>query len=63
MLSKRKDRLNTNYRYCPICGRKTVVVSKRKKIFQKEKAYINCYTCENKIRVEVRNHDYTSSNK
>ena len=52
-MSKRKDRLNTNYRYCTICGGKSILVWKTKKLFSKEKTYIRCYNkCQKDILVK-----------
>lgn len=43
-MSKKKDRLNSDYRFCPICGRKTIHVAIKKR-FCKEKTYIECRYC------------------
>ena len=53
-MSKRKDRLYTDYRYCPICQSKCISVEIEKK-FWKEKYYIYCHKCKKKIKVEVGN--------
>lgn len=53
-MSKRKDRLYSEYRYCPICGSKYIVIGKKKKRFRKEKTYIYCGICKKHIKVEVK---------
>lgn len=50
-MSKKKDRENTSYRYCPICGGKTIIVHSIGKF--KESHYIYCYRCHKDIRVEI----------
>lgn len=50
-MSKRKDRLYTNWRSCPICAGKNIFVWKSKKLFCKEKTYIYCYKCEKDVQV------------
>lgn len=56
-MSKRKDRLYTHYRVCPICAGKNIYVWKSKKRFQKEKTYIHCYKCCKDIQVKVKKED------
>lgn len=41
-MAKRKDRLYTEYRCCPICGSKYITVFKYKKLF-KEHTIIECH--------------------
>lgn len=48
-MSKKKDRENTKYKNCPICGGKRIIVYS-KKIF-KRKYYIHCYHCNEDIKV------------
>ena len=50
-MSKKKDRLNTHFRNCPICGGKQIYVYKRKKVMH-EKAYIHCYKCNRNVQVK-----------
>ena len=49
-MSKKRDRLNKEYRFCPICGRKTISIAIKKR-FGKEKTYIECYSCWKTIYV------------
>lgn len=49
-MSKRKDRLNTSYRYCPICGHKQISVKKFGKLFPKY--CICCWKCKSNIFVK-----------
>ena len=52
-MSKRKDRLNTLYRYCPICGGKSILVWETKKLFSEKKTFIRCYNkCHKDILVK-----------
>lgn len=51
-MSKKKDRENTSYRYCPMCGGRQIIVYSEK-IF-KTKYYINCYKCNKHILVESK---------
>ena len=51
-MSKRKDRMNTNFRCCPMCGGKQIIVYITKKRF-KEKTFIYCYKCQKNIDVKV----------
>ncbi len=44
-MSKKKDREDTTYRFCPQCGNKTIIVSKARKYF-KYKTLLNCYRCK-----------------
>lgn len=53
-MSKRKDRLYTEYRNCPVYGKKTIYIWKTKKIFHKEKTYIHCYMCHKDIEVKEK---------
>lgn len=53
-MSKRKDRLYTHYRVCPICAGKNISVLKSKRIFQKEKTYIQCHKCCKDIQVKEK---------
>lgn len=50
-MSKKKDRQDTNYRYCPMCGGKQIIVYLSKKIF-KYKKYIYCYKCQKNIEIK-----------
>lgn len=54
-MSKRKDRLYTEYRCCPICRGRYIWIEKTKKLFHKEKTYIYCGDCNKYIEVEVQN--------
>lgn len=54
-MSKRKDRLYTNYRACPICVGKNIFIWKSKRTFHKEKTFIHCCKCEKDIQVVVLN--------
>ncbi len=47
-MSKKKDRNNTEFRYCSICGSKAIVAS-----IIKEKYYLECKKCNNTTKVEV----------
>ncbi len=47
-MSKKKDRKNTEFRYCPICGSKAIIVS-----IIEGRTHIECLKCENTIKVEV----------
>lgn len=49
-MSKKKDRLNTTYRYCPICGKKRIIVYIKR--FIKRRYYIHCDYCSKDIKVE-----------
>lgn len=51
-MSKKKDRENISYRYCPICGGRQIIVYSEK-IF-KTKYYINCYKCNKHIFVKIK---------
>lgn len=53
-MSKRKDRLYTYYRNCPICGGKNIYVWKTKRMFRKENTYIHCVKCSKDIQVKER---------
>ena len=44
-MSKKKDRLNTDYRFCPYCGRKTIHVDIIKHFFRKKETFIDCWYC------------------
>lgn len=50
-MSKKKDRLNTTYRYCPICGGKQIFII-TKNISKKK--YIYCCKCNKNILVKVK---------
>lgn len=50
-MSKKKDRLNTNYRCCPICCSKNIFVTQKRHIFKKTKTYINCCMCRKEVEV------------
>ena len=52
-MSKRKDRLYTNYRCCPICGGKSIEVSKLKRFFRIQ-TVIECnnWNCNKNIIVK-----------
>lgn len=56
-MSKRKDRLYTAYRVCPICAGKNIFVLKSKRIFSKEKTYIHCYKCCVYVQVKMKKED------
>lgn len=49
-MSKKKDRENTMYKNCPVCGGKRIIVYSKK--FFKRKYYIYCYKCNADIKVE-----------
>lgn len=49
-MSKKIDRLNSIYRNCPRCGRKTVYVTLKGKF--KKNMIINCYGCRGKFLVK-----------
>lgn len=51
-MSKRKDRLYTQYRHCPICGGKYICVEEIKKLFHKKRTYIHCGSCRKYIQVK-----------
>lgn len=50
-MSKKKDREDTNYRYCSACGRKQIIVYLSRKLF-KYKTYIYCYNCQNDFEIK-----------
>lgn len=50
-MSKKKDRQDTNYRYCPNCGGKQIIVSEITRKLKKI-TILNCYACEKKFRVK-----------
>lgn len=49
-MSKKKDRNNTEFRYCPICGSKAIIVSTYR---IKKGTYIECQMCGDTTKVEV----------
>lgn len=50
-MSKKKDRAVINYRFCPVCGSKNIVVYTLKK-FLKRKIIICCWgNCEKEYNV------------
>lgn len=53
-MSKKKDRSNTEFRNCPICGSKAIIVNKFRKNFRTKKVtYIECQNCRKETKVEV----------
>ena len=50
-MSKKKDRQDTTYRFCPHCGGKSIIVSKIRK-FLKFKTLLDCYKCNKKYYLE-----------
>ncbi len=50
-MSKKKDRSNTEFRNCPICGSKAIIVSIIKEKYYKY--YLECQICSNATKVEV----------
>lgn len=51
-MSKKKDRINTTFRSCPICNGKQIIVYCIKKFF-KQKFFIYCYKCHKDIEVKI----------
>lgn len=49
-MSKKKNRQDTNYRYCPMCGGKRIFVWIENNIF-KSKTFIHCCNCNKDIQV------------
>lgn len=64
-MSKKKDRVDTTFRSCPICRGKQIIVYSRK-LF-KEKLHIYCYKCHKDIAVKIisrkENLDYIEMEK
>ena len=54
-MSKKGDRKNTNYRYCPICGGKAISIKIKRKLFRRSNFYINCWKCRKQIMVKEDN--------
>lgn len=52
-MSKKRDRLNKEYRFCPICGRKTIIIVTEGRLW-KEKTYIECFSCRKVTYVRER---------
>lgn len=52
-MSKKKDRVDTTFRSCPICRGKNIIVHSKKRF--KEKLYIYCYKCQKDIEVKIVN--------
>lgn len=50
-MSKKKDRSNTEFRNCPICGSKAIIVSIIKE--KHYKYYLECQNCRKETKVEV----------
>lgn len=48
-MSKKKDREDINYRNCPVCGSKAIIVY-IKKLFKR--TYVYCRMCNENIRVK-----------
>lgn len=51
-MSKKKDRINQNYRNCHCCGRKGILVYAKRKFFRWN-YYIYCYKCRIDILVKT----------
>lgn len=49
-MSKKKDRADTNYRNCPVCGSKRIIVWQKGRI--KRKTHICCGICNKDIEVK-----------
>ena len=48
-MSKKKDRMFSSVRFCPVCGSKCILIKYKKKLFQKKiTQYIFCHNCEHK---------------
>lgn len=56
-MAKRKDRLYTEYRSCPICGSKNITIFKFKRLF-KEHIVVECHRFECNKNIEVKEIKY-----